>query len=76
MRYVLLTFALIIPLCTVFSQTPLTDPHWELLWEDHFNTLNTDIWNVRNNYDHWGYEWQVYRDNNVRIDNGVLVLEG
>lgn len=59
----------------LFGQTPANDPHWELVWQDNFNTLNTNIWKVQNNFDHWGVEHQVYIDDNVYIENGSLVLE-
>jgi len=49
---------------------------WQLIWEDNFDSLNTDIWLVKNNFDHWGGELQVYTDrtDNVFIDDGTLVL--
>jgi beta-glucanase (GH16 family) len=58
------------------SQTPINDPHWSLLWEDNFDVLNTTIWNVKNNFDHYGGENEVYtnRSNNVFINSGNLVL--
>lgn len=60
----------------LFGQTPSNDPHWQLLWQDDFNTLNTNIWNVANNFDHYGNELQVYtnRADNIFINNGNLVL--
>jgi len=60
----------------LFGQTPANDPHWDLVWQDDFNTLNTNIWKVKNNFDHYGGEPQVYtsRTDNVFIDNGNLVL--
>jgi hypothetical protein len=24
--------------------SPAKDPHWQLKWEDEFNTFNTNIW--------------------------------
>lgn len=59
---------------TVSGQTPANDAHWQLVWEDNFNTLNTSIWNVRDNFDHWG-EIQVFLARNTYIENGNLVLE-
>jgi len=49
---------------------------WQIVWEDNFDSLNTDIWLVKDNFDHWGGELQVYTDrtDNVFIDNGNLVL--
>ncbi|MCO5269897.1 MAG: glycoside hydrolase family 16 protein [Brumimicrobium sp.] len=70
---------LIVPLLSflwIFGQTPANDPHWELVWEDNFNTLNTNVWLVQNNFDHYGGEPQVYtnRLHNVFVSNGSLVL--
>ncbi len=62
--------------CILKGQTPANDQHWSLLWEDNFNTINTSVWEVKNNYDHYGGEPQVYtnRVDNVFIDNGNMVL--
>lgn len=62
----------------VFGQTPDNDPHWELLWKDNFdslNYLNTNYWNVKNNFDHYG-EIGVYtnRTQNVFVNNGKLSI--
>lgn len=68
-----------------FGQTPSNDPHWKLVWQDDFNTLNTAIWKVANNFDHYSGdpnktfiqgEPQVYTDrsDNVFVSNGNLVL--
>ena len=56
-----------------FGQTPANDQHWQILWQDDFNSLNTTIWNIANNYDHFG-EPQMYRTNNCFVSNGNLVL--
>lgn len=58
---------------TTNGQTPANDPHWQLLWEDNFNSLNPDIWLIENDCDHFG-EPQLYKTNNVTISNGNLVL--
>lgn len=49
---------------------------WQLVWEDNFDSLDTDKWVVKNNWDHWGGELQVYtsRPENVFIEDGSLVL--
>ncbi len=72
---IILLIILISSIYNCLGQTVLSDPHWELIWEDHFNNLSS-IWEVRNNYDHYG-EPQVYtnRSNNVYISNGNLVLQ-
>ncbi|MEA3451431.1 MAG: glycoside hydrolase family 16 protein, partial [Bacteroidota bacterium] len=64
------------------AQTPANDPHWQLVWEDNFDSLNTDIWWVRDNFDHYSGdrelgegEPQLYRTDNVFIDNGNLIIQ-
>lgn len=59
---------------TVSGQTPANDSHWQLVWEDNFNTLNTSIWNIMDHFDQWG-EKQVFLDDNTYIENGNLVCE-
>jgi len=56
------TISIIIFLNTLilFGQSPSNDPHWQLVWQDNFNFLNTNIWSVANNFDHYG-EPQMYR---------------
>ncbi len=74
-----ITITLIVALCStlLFGQNPSNDPHWNLVWGDEFNSLNTSIWKVQNHFDHYGGEPQVYTDRpeNVFIDNGNLVLK-
>lgn len=61
----------------LYGQTPANDPHWLLLWEDNFSlsAINTGIWDVQDNFDHYGKQPQVYIDDNVYIEGGALVLE-
>lgn len=61
----------------LFGQTPENDPHWQLVWQDLFNgpNINSNIWSVYNNYDHYGNEPQVFIDDNVFIENGYLVCK-
>ena len=58
-----------------FAQTPTfhNDRNWQLHWEDNFTSLNTNIWDVRHNYDADG-DPCVFIDSNVSIDNNTLVL--
>ena len=60
-----------------FAQTPTyhNDQNWQLKWEDDFSTLNSDRWLVKNNFDHYGKEPQVYRTQNSYTNNGNLILE-
>lgn len=76
MKHELMIIFLINSIFKCFGQTILNDPHWELVWEDNFNSLNTSTWKVANDFDHYG-EPQVYtnRSNNVYISNGNLVLK-
>ncbi len=68
--YLAFTF---IPL-SILAQGP--PPNYILEWEDNFDSLNTDIWLVKNHFDHYGGERQVYTDRpeNVFIEDGALVL--
>lgn len=74
MKYII-TWIVLLNCAGVLGQTPANDPHWKLVWEDHFNTLNSNIWKVENHFDHYGGEHQVYIDDNVYLENGSLVLE-
>jgi beta-glucanase (GH16 family) len=58
----------------VFAQTPSNDPHWKLDWEDHFNTLNTNIWEKAPYCDHGGKSYLLIEEN-VWVANGNLVIE-
>lgn len=58
----------------LFGQTPHNDPHWQLVWEDNFDSLDLDIWEVKDNFDHYG-GLQVFRTNNVYTESGSLVIE-
>jgi len=59
----------------VYGQHPPLDKNWEVVFQDDFNTFNTDRWLIANNFDHYGGEAQVYRTQNVYINNGKLILE-
>ena len=57
----------------VFSQTPATDPHWRLNWEDNFTTFDNTKWVKEDNC---GNEGQLYLHlaQNVWVENGNLVM--
>lgn len=59
----------------LFSQTPSTDSHWNLIFEEHFSGTDIDnsVWNVAHDFDHYG-EPQVYLEDNVTLDRGNLVI--
>lgn len=65
----------VLPLA-MLAQPERMPESWALIWEDNFDSLNTDIWLVKDNWDHWGGELQVYtsREENVFIEDGALVL--
>ena len=58
-----------------FTQTPTThnDPHWQLKWEDNFNSFDNSKW-VKMNYGYHG-EPQLYLESQVWTSNGNLVIE-
>ena len=41
----------------IFAQTPVTDPHWQLKWEDEFNgtLVNTTKWDFMPDWGYCGY---------------------
>lgn len=69
----LFQFVLLSTCFVVRGQTPINDPHWQLIWEDQFNSFNDTKWRKVNLCDHGG-ESQLYLSQNVSISNGNLVL--
>ncbi len=68
---------------SLYAQTPANDPHWQLIFQDDFNSINTN-WEVHNNQDRWAItsndllRKQVVFTNqtsNVRVENGNLVMQ-
>jgi len=61
----------------VFAQTPSNDSHWQLKWEDNFDTFNTNRWLKT----HYGIhvpktkEPQLYLKDQVWVSNGNLVIK-
>jgi len=53
---------------------------WQLAFFDNFDTLNTSVWHVADNFTHSSYEYaegselQLYTKDNVYIEQGKLVL--
>jgi beta-glucanase (GH16 family) len=45
-QHAILISFFIVPSFYLKCQTPATDPHWQLVWEDNFNFLDTSIWQV------------------------------
>ena len=58
----------------IFAQTPVNDSHWQLKWQDDFNTFNTNRWIKVHNCDHDG-AYQLFRNQNIWTANGNLVIE-
>ncbi len=58
------------------GQVPAKDPHWDLIFEEHFDSLDPGTWKVAHHFDHYG-EPQVYtnRPENVYLEEGKLVLQ-
>lgn len=54
------------------GQTPNNDSHWELVWEDNFNTFDASKWLIVDWAQHG--EPQLYLANNVDINNGNLKI--
>ncbi|MEZ5003839.1 MAG: family 16 glycosylhydrolase [Chitinophagales bacterium] len=75
MRIFLFLIAIVF-VTNVHGQESRAPYSYHLVWEDNFDSLNTDIWLVQNHFDHYGNERQVYtsRPENVFIDNGQLIL--
>lgn len=56
------------------AQEGVNSTKWELIWEDNFNFFDSVIWDVADNFDHYG-EVVVYSKENAYVQNGTLVLE-
>lgn len=57
----------------LFGQTPANDPHWQLVWQDDFNTFDNSRW-VKAHYCDHGGEPQLFLENNVWTSSGNLVV--
>lgn len=74
MKQILLIILLINSIYYCFSQTILNDPHWELVWEDQFNSgaLDENKW-LRTHYAQHG-QYQIYMEDMVKVESGHLVI--
>lgn len=74
----LLVIMLLSMLCaSTMAQTPLNDPHWQLVWSDEFNgtDFNRNIWLVRDHWDHHGEAaLRLDRPENAKVENGEAHL--
>ncbi|MDR0803082.1 glycoside hydrolase family 16 protein [Fluviicola sp.] len=73
MKNITLTVIFLTQYLVIFGQTPINDPHWQLIWEDQFNSFDNTKWRKVNNCDHGG-EPQLYLSQNVTTANGNLVI--
>jgi beta-glucanase (GH16 family) len=71
-RIILLTILLKSIVTT--GQTPTNDSHWQLLWEDNFNTFDSNKW-LKIDWAYHGNEPQLYLAENANISNGNLVIK-
>lgn len=67
-------FIFLLACSKLFAQFGLDANNWQLLWSDEFDSINTNIWKIANNFDHYGNEQQVYISKNVTVDSGLLIL--
>ena len=56
------------------AQTPNDDPHWQLKWEDQFDSLNSEVWQKKDQFDQYGQQIQVFIKENVNFIDGNLAL--
>lgn len=54
------------------GQTPLNDLHWNLSWQDNFNYINHNIWDIADSAE--GNNNTVYLDDNVTVSGGKLII--
>jgi len=57
-----------------FAQTPINDTHWQLKWEDQFNSFDNTKW-AKAYYGTHGEEPQLYLEQSIWIDNSNLVIQ-
>lgn len=50
---------------------------WELVWEDEFekDALQSEYWNIADNFTHGDQELQLYVKEQVSVNNGQLILK-
>lgn len=56
-----------------FGQIPGSDPHWQLLWEDHFNSFDNSRW-VKSHYCDHGGETVLMLEQNANVTGGNLII--
>ncbi len=58
--------------CSNPVDSSTTPPPWELIWEDNFDT-NLDQWNIWEG-GAFNNEIQLYKPENLKLENGILVI--
>ena len=68
------TLFALIALCS--SGFVLPSSSWQLVWEDEFekDTLQSEYWNIADNFTHGNRELQLYVKEQVSVRNGELIL--
>ena len=74
MKQILLIILLLNSVFQCFGQTVLNDPHWELLWEDNFESFDSSRW-LKVNYAKHSNEPQIYMENTISIRDENLVIK-
>jgi beta-glucanase (GH16 family) len=74
MKHILVFILLIECTFNCFGQTVSNDPHWELVWEDHFNSFDTNRW-LKLDYAEHNFEPQIYMKNMVSIAGSNLIIK-
>ncbi len=82
-KFILIILAELLML-SAFSQNPVQDKNWEVVFQDGFETFNTSRWVKHNNYTHGVYnpskgiyneEAPISNSANVYIANNELIVE-
>jgi len=76
-KIILLIISYLLALYVAFAQTPTytpIDPHWQLEWEDHFNSLDQTRWIIKDRESEHN-EHTFFLEENVYTSNGNLVIK-
>ena len=73
-RIIILFLSSVLIYHITFSQIPTNDPHWQLKWEDNFDTFNTNKW-IKADSSSNENRPQLYLANQVWTSGGNLVIE-
>jgi beta-glucanase (GH16 family) len=75
-KYIIFLASCLLIYNLTIAQTPTfqNDPHWELKWQDDFNSFDNTKWVNANYCDHGGTKPYVHLESNVWVTNGNLVI--